>query len=78
MSFLPAKDAELMVTKAVGVDVLKKPYYMSLVRSRGKGLDKIGSYAALLTIDGNKYAPGVYLMNIDFDKGSASTKVVIK
>lgn len=43
---------------------------------------KIFSFAKLnqpkLTFDSNKYSPGVYLINIDFDKGSVSTKVVIK
>lgn len=31
-----------------------------------------------LTIDGNAYAPGVYFLNIDMDKGSVSTKVIIE
>ena len=31
-----------------------------------------------VNIDGTKYAPGVYLVNIDFEKGSTSAKVVIK
>ncbi len=31
-----------------------------------------------LSIDGNAFAPGVYFMNIDLDKGSVSTKVVIE
>lgn len=31
-----------------------------------------------ITIDGNKYSPGVYMLNVDFEKGSTSTKVVIR
>ena len=31
-----------------------------------------------LSIDGNAYASGVYFLNIDLDKGSVSTKVVIE
>ena len=31
-----------------------------------------------VNIDGTKYAPGIYTVNIDFEKGSATTKVVIK
>ncbi len=42
----------------------------------------IFSYAKLnlskIVIDGSKYAPGVYTLNIDFEKGSNTTKVVIK
>lgn len=31
-----------------------------------------------INIDGTKYAKGIYLLNIDFDKGSSTSKVVIK